>query len=616
MLKCQLSSEENLDGLRNPKLSRTLDNSSKTTDGASFEFKAANAGRIFDYLVGAFTLDYMIKKLPHLDSGWRSLGEIAKDLQISASMIYAKKRNQLSSPVKELVGRGLVERRFFQNERGRSGEVMRLRAAYENEIIKSYVEARIRKGRKIEPAPRPKLDRLRLAVLPFANLSSDPGNEYFADGMTEELISTLSKISGLKVIARTSVMRYKYEKEKNIEVIRDELGVGSILEGSVRKSGDRLRITAQLIDSAKSEHLWSQSYDRDLKDVFEIQSDISESVAQELKVKLLTIEKTSMEKEPTKNAEAHTLYLRGRYYLSERTEEKVRKALTYFERAVSLDPAFALAYCGIADSYSVLSDYGWMSAEKADPLAKEYSLKALRIDDGLSEAHASYGFALYRGWEFRSSEKELKKAMKLRPSYAATHHWYALLLQAMERVEESYQQEKLALEIDPYSRIVNMGLGNSLYFLEKYDEAMQVYDQLVELNPDFAAGHAWKAQAHVMRGEFDAAILEIRKAFELDRKPAIEEDLAWVLAVAGKKEEAERVLDHVMKTASKEQVSPLTIGQAKLALGEYQEGFDWLNKAIDERDTQARGFRNDPWFKQFNSDPRWKQIEQKMRQQW
>jgi len=455
------------------------------------------------------------------------------------------------------------------------------------------------------------MDTKRVAVLPFVSLSPDPNDEYFADGLTEEIIATMSRIGGLRVIARTSVMGYK-STQKKISDIAKELEVGTVLEGSVRKAGERARINVQLVNGTSSEHLWAESYDRELKDVFRIQSEISETVAEALKVRLTSQEKERVEKEQTKSSAAHTLYLKGRYHFNERTEENVRKALEHFERAAAADSVYALAYSGMADCYTILADYGWMAPEKANPLAREYCMKALRLDDTLAEAHASYGVTLNVAWDFVSSEREFKRAIELRPSYAPAYHWDALRLLATGRPEEAFQKEKLALEVDPYSRVINLGLANALYYLERYDESLERYNQLVEANPDFAAGHFWKSGLHVMRGERGAAVREARRAFQLDSSMTMELNLAFVLAATGNREEAAKVLENVRQRSSKERVNSAPMGLAELALGEGDEGFRWLNEALNEKDMSLFFLRIDPWFRQFLPDPRWKEIDQKL----
>jgi len=453
------------------------------------------------------------------------------------------------------------------------------------------------------------LDRRRIAVLPFASMSPDPADEYFADGLTEELISTMSRIGGLKVIARTSVMGYKGGQKKIADVAK-ELGVGTVLEGSVRIAGERARITVQLIDSYTSEHLWAESYDRELRDIFAVQTDISKTVADALKVQLSDQEKARIGRERTVNPDAYTLYLKGRYYWNERTEESVNKALRYFEEAVKTDPEFALAISGLADCYNILADYFWRPADKALPLARENSLKALRIDDTLAEAHASYGLTLMKGWEFPASEKELRLAIELRPNYSPARHWYASLLHALGRNTEAYQQEKLALETDPYSRVISMGLGVALYALERYDESVEQLRRVAQQNPGFAAVHMWKSGAHVMLGQYDTAIEEATEAYEIDKSWAVEAVLGFTYGVAGKADEAKEILSHLQAREKSEQVLPGAFAWVEFGLGRADEGFRLLERCIAVKDDLVLSFRTDPWFKPYRSDARWKSIDE------
>jgi len=295
------------------------------------------------------------------------------------------------------------------------------------------------------------VDRKRIAVLPLTNISPDPTDAYFADGMTEELISTMSRIGGLKVIARTSVAGYKGSSKK-VSEIGKELEVGTVLEGSVRKVGNRLRISVQLIDSKTSEHLWTESYDRELKDVFAIQSDISKTVADALMVQLLSREKALIARKQTVDSDAYVLYLKGRVHWNERTKEDVYKALTYFEQAVKIDPKFAPAYSGLADCYNILASYSWISRDTAGPLARESAAKALQLDESLAEAHASLGLTLMNSWDFRSAEKELKRAIELRPNYAPAYFWHAHLLYWQRRYSSPIRKNRGALTLTQLRR--------------------------------------------------------------------------------------------------------------------------------------------------------------------
>ena len=456
------------------------------------------------------------------------------------------------------------------------------------------------------------LDRRRIAILPFTNISPDPIDEYFADGMTEELISTMSRIRGLKVIARTSVMGYKGGHKKVNEVAR-ELDVGTVLEGSVRKAGNRIRITVQLIDSETSEHTWAESYDRELIDVFAVQTDISMTVAEALKVQLLSEERAVIEKKPTADPEAYTLYLKGRYCWNERTQQSVNKALEYFEQAARIDPAFALAYSGLADCYNVLAGFDWMAPDRAYPLAKGFSMKALEIDEGLAEAHASLAVTLKNQlWDFGSAERELRRAIELRPNYAPAYHWLAGLLGMFGKVEEALSWERRGIEIDPYSPIINTGMADWLAISGKTDEAVKQCRQTVKLDPDYIPARIMKSEIHAVLSEYDAAVEEAAKALEIEKTPPTELNLAWAYAAAGRRDEAQGILDNVMSKAAREQVCPVAVGTVEFAMGRTEEGFKWLEKALEERDDCLQDLVSDFWFKQYRSDPRWKRIYARM----
>lgn len=458
------------------------------------------------------------------------------------------------------------------------------------------------------------LDPKRIAVLPFANMSPDPNDRYFADGMTEELISTVSKISELQVISRTSVMRYR-DSTVPVSQIAHELSAGSILEGSIRKAGNKVRITAQLVEAEGDRHLWSQSYDREMTDVFAIQADIAEQVAGSLKVQLLSREKQSIRREATNSTDAYTLYLKGRFYWGERTEENTRKALKYFEEAAKIDPKYAMAYSGIADAYSILSDYGWMAPNEALPLAKSNAARAMEIDDSLAEAHASMGLVMSNyDWGLETAEKEFKRAIELKPNYAPALHWYSVNLFYMRRYDEAFAIDKRALALDPYSRLYNMTVTNETLLFGRYEEALVRYDELIEAHPDMSALRYWRSTCYLLAGKFEEAIKEaeeyermeggsLTSYFALHR--------AWVLAKAGRKQEAERIVEEAIAKKEKRSVSPTNIGWALLALGRKEEGYSWLEKAFAERDPALLYFNGFAWTKEYRADPRWKAIESK-----
>jgi adenylate cyclase len=454
-------------------------------------------------------------------------------------------------------------------------------------------------------------NRRRIAVLPFTNMSPDPNDEYFSDGMTEELISTISKISGLKVIARTSVMAFKGER-KMISDIAKQLQVGTVLEGSVRKSGDRIKVTVQLIDSQTSESLWSETYDRELKDVLTIQMEISKSVSESLRVRLLSQEKGLFDRKQTVNPVVYSLCLKGRFYWNEREKDSVEKAVKYFQRAVKTDPSFAPAYSGLADCYIILGDYGWMSPEKAYPLGMEFSKKALDLDESLAEAHASYALMLVKTWDPITSQKEFKRAIELSPNYAAAHHFYSTLLLYLRKVEEALVEETVALELDPSSPIFSLWLSIYLIYLRKPEEALHRLTQLVQMNPDFSSGHIWKSLAHSILSDYNASISEALKAVELEKNPSTELNLAAMYAAAGKKMEADKILQRMKNEEGRETVPLSLFGWTELLLGRKDEGFASLEKALEARDETLFMMSSDPLFEPFSKDPRWLNIEGKL----
>ena len=460
----------------------------------------------------------------------------------------------------------------------------------------------------VPPTP---FDRKRIAVLPLANISPDPTDAYFADGMTEELISTLSRISGLKVIARTSVAGYK-DRPKRISEVGKELEVGTVLEGSVRKVGNRLRFIVQLIDSQTSEHLWAESYDRELKDVFAIQSEISKTVAEALAVQLLSSEMLLVERKRTVNPDAYELYLKGRVYWNERTKENVNKALRFFEQAVKIDPGLALGYSGLADCYNVLEGYSWMAHDRALSLAKSFATKALQLDESLAEAHASLGLTLIALWEFVSAERELKRAIELRPSYAPACFWYSNLLLFQRRYSESYSWDLKGFDIDPSSVHAKVRRANALADINRFDEAMEMLRRAVALSPFNPHLHVSKSSVLMRLGQTDAAIEEAKRAVELDKSPDTEVNLAWTYAAAGKKNEARAILTEIANRRGDEEFSKGFIGAVKLELGESDEGFRLLEKGFEEREEGVLYFGSLPEFKKYWSDPRWVEIQRKI----
>ena len=458
----------------------------------------------------------------------------------------------------------------------------------------------------------PSMDEHRIAVLPMANISPDPKDDYFADGLTEELISSISNISQFSVISRTSSMTFKGTGKK-IREIGKELDVGSVLEGSVRKSGSRMRITVQLVDVRSDKHLWSQSYDREFSDVFAVQGDIARQVADALRVRIPPEETRQLEKKPTESSEAHSLYLKGRYFWNERVRDSIGKAVKYFEEAVKVDPDYALAYSGLADCYLIYSDRGWLAPRIAVPKGKEYALTAFRLDPRLAEVRASLGLVFMQEWKWQEAEKEFEKAIELNPSYSAAYNWYGVSLWLTGKYEEAVQKTERASELDPLSPLIASNLFRDLLSLGRRDEALGQFRRLTELSPDSWQEHSSHSMIHLMESRFEDAISESEKANHLlGENLGLKAQLGFVYGMGGRKEQAIKILD-VLRVAEKNDYVPdCWIGIVLFGLGRRDEAFEHLDKALEERSMVLLYLRNFPWFEKIRTDPQWASLEKRI----
>jgi adenylate cyclase len=464
-----------------------------------------------------------------------------------------------------------------------------------------------------------RLDRRRLAIMPFVNMSTDPSDAYFADGLTEELISTISNIRELTVISRTSVMKFKGGTATVAEIGR-ALKVGSIIEGSVRKYQNRARVTAQLIDVNTDGHLWSKSYDREMNDIFAIQSEIAQQVADALRIQLVAREKSEVEKKVTANPEAHTLYLKGRYFWNERTKEGVDKAVKYLEEAIRLDPNYALAYSSLADCYTIYADWFWMDPNEAFPKAREYDLKALEIEPNLAEAHASLGiiYNSYNGdWE--RAESEFKRSIKIKPGLAYVRMWYGLLLNILGRHEETVKEFNEAAKIDPLSKLVKLNIGSVLTLMGRAKEAIQQFELLLEEEPNFAGAHESLGWAYLLDQRPDNAVREIRQAVILSNNdPWMKSSLACVLALTGKRDKALNLLKELQDMSKTIYVSKVQLAEVLFALGENDEAFSYLEAAYSNKSmftnhaSDFASLRFCPWFSNARNDFRWAGFEKQL----
>ncbi len=451
-----------------------------------------------------------------------------------------------------------------------------------------------------KPQPSPSI-----AVLPFANLTADPEQEYFCDGMAEEIINALTHVEGLHVVARTSAFLFKDRKE-DIREIGRKLNVGTLLEGSVRKAGNRLRISAQLINVANRYHLWSERYDRELTDVFAIQDEISLAVVEGLKVKLLRREKVAIVKRHTQDLDAYNLYLKGRYHWNKRYEEGLRKGLEYFQQAIAKDPDYALAYIGIADCYNVLGAHGYLPPNETYPKAKTATFKALEIDDTLAETHASLGICnLYYDWDWPAAKGRFKRAIELNPGYATAHHWYAIYLSSMGRVEEAIAEMKRAQRLDPLSLIINAATGWMFYLARQYKQAIEECRKALELDPDFTSALWTIGQAYEQQGKYEEAIAMFEKA-------GTGRTLAHCYAVAGKRDRALKVLNELEELSKQGYVDPYDTALIYSGLGESDQAFEWLEKAYKEHDSRLLKLKVEPALDSLRSDPRFAALLKKM----
>jgi TolB-like protein len=459
------------------------------------------------------------------------------------------------------------------------------------------------------------LDRKRIAVLPFLNISPDPKDEYFADGLTEELIARLSTISGLKVIARTSIMRYR-GTAKSVGEIGKELKSGSVLEGSVRKAADRLRVTVQLIDATTEEHLWVQNYDRQLEDVFAIQTEVAKNVSDALETQLLREEREHIEKKPTGDIGAYTFYLKGRYYWNERSRDALEKAIKYFEEATRRDPRFALAYSGLADSYIVLVDHGHLPPSEGYPKAKQAAKKALELDDTLAEAHTSLGWILSWEWDWRGAEEEFAKALRSNPNYATAHHWYSIHLGMLGRLEEGTRELKIAEELDPLSPMIHSYGGLVYLAARRYDIAMKELDTALELDPNFVPAHANRIDVYLAKSMYEEALAEMERVlpFFQPLSAAMKAEVGSVYAIVGRTEEAKRILRECEEASAHERaedVNPQTLAIIHSELGNKDRAFEWLEKAFEARTITPFLVKLLPQFDAITSDPRFDELLKK-----
>ena len=454
-----------------------------------------------------------------------------------------------------------------------------------------------------------------IAVLPLENLSPDPDDAFFAAGMHEEILTRLTKIGELSVRGRTSVTQYR-DSPKNLRQIGRELRARFILEGSVQRAGDRVRITTQLIDAERDEHLWAESYERRMtvENLFGIQTDVSQKVVEALQAEITPEEQARLGRAPTENLQAYNLYLTGRHLADRRTTESMNRAVGYFQDAVELDSTYAPAYVGIAEIEIALGSWGQTAPDRAFPAAREAAQQALSLDDLLGEAWSSLGYIRFwydREWE--ASERAFRRAIELNPSYSTAHHWYSLLLVALGRFDEAEAAIGRAVELDPLSRIIRTIEGRLYWIRGDLERAVTAHRRAVEIDPGYAVGHMWLGLAYESQSRLDLARRHLRRAAELDPEgPIPQAGLAHGHAIGGETDDAFQLLRELRRRGDGESPVPYWSAVVHADLGRVDRAFEELERAVRVRDGWITDLAVTPLFESLRSDPRFESLVRRL----
>jgi TolB-like protein/Tfp pilus assembly protein PilF len=470
-----------------------------------------------------------------------------------------------------------------------------------------------KKNAAVQPAPTSSaIPEKSIAVLPFENLSEDKSNAYFAEGIQDEILTRLAKIADLKVISRTSTQHFKSSPD-NLPQIAKQLGVTNILEGSVQKAADQVRVNVQLINALTDAHLWADTYDRKLTDIFSVETEIAKNIADTLEAKLSGSEKTAMAKKPTENPEAYELYLKGRFFWNKRTGADLRKAIEYFNQAIAKDPNYALAYIGLADSYLLLSSYAAVSNAETLPPAKVALKKALELDDSLAEAHASSGLLATLELDLQRALTELERAVQLKPNYATAHHWLALARLTLGQFDPAIAEAKRALELDPLSLVINADFSWMYFCARRFDEAEAQARKTLEIDPRFFLAHYYLGAILQVKGHLSDAIPEFQSSFDLNHDPYSLAMLGQAYARNGQKDQARKVLAQLNEQVKSRYVAPYAFALIETGLGEKERAVDELERAYREGATNYLFvIKVDPLLDDLRSNPRFDALVQKI----
>ena len=453
-------------------------------------------------------------------------------------------------------------------------------------------------------------ERLMLVVLPFENLSGGGKHDYFSEGLTEEMISQLGRLSPqhLGVIARTSAMQYK-STTKTVEQIGRELGVSHLLEGSVRRAAERVRITAQLIRVSDETHLWAEGYERNLTDILALQAEVARAIAREIEVKLTVGAERRLKRAAALDPQAYEAYLQGRHLWNRRTEEGMRRSIAFYEEAIRRDPDYAMAYAGMADSYVMLACRGMMSAKDTFRKAKAAARKALELEAELGEAHATLAHVRLHDWDWEELDRDFQRAIQLHPAQPIVYYWYGEFLMSMGRPEEAIAMTRKALQADPQSPVIGAALGMILYLARRYDEAVQVLQRAHEIDPDHFLPHLRLGLVYLQQGRHAEAIRELDSATRLaDRSTETLAALGMAYAAAGMSGEARQILEQLKKCQQEHYVLPYNIAKIHAAARARDETFVWLERAYQEGNPDLIELNSEPMFDPLRSDPRFCEL--------
>ena len=502
--------------------------------------------------------------------------------------------------------------------------IKQIRAALDDDAIRPrYVETLPRRGyrfiaaveeQQIRAASKSR-QRQMLAVLPFGNLTGDSAQEYFADGLTEELIAQMGKLNPrqLGVIAFTTAKQYK-NTSLGIDQIGRELNVGFILEGSIRRTRDRVRIAAQLVQVSDQTHVWAEAYNHTLADIIAIQVDVAERVAHALSLELLPDHQAAIARASTRNSLAYDAYLRGRFHWNKRTEENFEKALKYFEAAIAQDAQYALAYVGLADVYNIIAFYSGLPPKQAGEKSRMALEKAMAVDGSLAEARASYAYAsvLY-DWNFSGADQAFREALDLNPNQVTGHYWYALFLAATDRNAEALAHIESALQLDPLSMVVNCHKGWILYFARRYQEAIDQLLNTIDMDPNFALARYFLGLVYLRTSKLEEALQQFERARQASSDhPAAIAGLAAAYALGGQKMQARKAIRVLEEQRKRRYVAPYYMALASIGLGETRQAFDWLEKAFEERSTYLSNLMVDPALDDVRFDPEFQRLIQRV----